>query len=550
MFELDLRDSVLLKDGRPVHIPDKPFLMLALLLEHAGEVVTREELRQHLWPSDTFVEFDDNLNTTVKRVREALGDAAGQPRYIQTVPRRGYRFLPPVERLEEPARKSRTSAIAAAIAAAAILAAGSTWLLQAHFASTPKRTLMAVLPFRNVSGDAAQEYLSDGVTEELIAHLGRLSPSKLGVISVTSVMRYRQTSEDAGRIGRELGVRYLLEGSIRKAGDRIAVTTQLVNVTDGADLWSETYDRPAGDLAAVQREVATGVAQALALHLLPGEAAVLARADTTNTSAYDAYLAGLYQWNRGTRDGFQEALQDFERAVALDPSYALAHDGIARCYLELGDYRLIPPEEAAAKAQQEVSTSLRLDDSVPESHAIAAALLDRTSPAATGVDEGYRRALDLNPSDSIARRTYAMYLLGRGKKSEAAAQAMDAVRMDPLSPSAHSYAGWVLRGAGDIRGAWEQSRRALELDPNYPFALYIQGHLYQHDGNFERAIGQFQKAATASGRAPKYVYALARAYLAAGKKDPARKLAVELREKSASGYVPPEYLEQLKNVLR
>lgn len=556
-FQLDPRTRELLKDGRRIRIQEKPFLMLAFLLERAGEVVTREELRERLWPSDTFVEFDDNLNSTVKRVRETLGDTADRPRYIQTVPKRGYRFIPPVEivppmeilsnRAEQPsappvARFRRRGIILSATVALAVALGASAYVWKML---RPRKITLAVLPFRNLSGDAAQDYLADGVTEQLTAHLGRLSPSKVGVISVTSAMRFKNTAEDVSSIARQLNTSYLLEGSVRRLDGRFDVTAQLVRASDRTHVWAETYSLPADDFLRLQDKVVRGVAEALAIRLLPAEAALLARAATTNTAAYDAYLAGLYQWNRGTRQSFQAALDQFGRAAALDPGYALAHDGMAKCYLELGDYRFIAPAEAMAKAQSEVSIALKLDDTIPESHLVAATVLDRTGPTATGVDEGYRSAIALNPSDARARRSYAMYLLGRRRNPEAVAQIEEAVRLDPLSPSAHSYAGWIYYSANDPRRAWAESQRALDLDPNYPFALYIQGHLYQDERKYDRAIAQYTKAVTSSGRTPKYLYALAQVYLAQGKPDPARQILAELQQQAKTAYVPPDYLQNL-----
>jgi TolB-like protein/DNA-binding winged helix-turn-helix (wHTH) protein/thioredoxin-like negative regulator of GroEL len=554
-FELVLRTRELLKDGQRIRIQEKPFLMLAFLLERSGDVVTREELRERLWPSDTFVEFDDNLNSTVKRVRETLGDTADRPRYIQTVPKRGYRFIPPVEILADPAGdiaapppppparsfRRRSLLLIAAIALLAVLGV-SAYLWNAR---PPQKIILAVLPFRNLSGDPSQDYLADGVTEQLTAHLGRLSPAKVGVISITSAMRFKNKSDDISSIAQQLDARYLLEGSIRRLDGRFDVTAQLVSGSDRTHLWAETYSLPATDFLRLQDKVVRGVAQALAIRLLPAETATLARAATTNTDAYDAYLAGLYQWNRGTKESFETALAPFARAAALDPAYALAHDGMAKCYLELGDYRFIPQEQALAKAQQEVSIALKLDDTIPESHVVSAAVLDRTGPNATGVDEGYRRAIALNPSDARARRTYAMYLLGHHRNPEAVAQIAEAVRLDPVSPSTHSYAGYIYYSTKDPKRAWPESRRALDLDPNYPFALYIQGHLYQDERKYDQAIAQFTKAVSSSGRTPKYLFALAGAYIAQGNRSSALQILAELQQQAKTDYVPPEYLHTL-----
>jgi adenylate cyclase len=383
--------------------------------------------------------------------------------------------------------------------------------------------MLAVLPFRNLSGDASQEYLSDGITEELIAHLGRLNPAKLGVISTRSVMRLKNKTDDLPSISDQLGVGLVLEGSVRQMDGRIAVTAQLVRVSDRTHLWSETYETLTSD--ALYRTVSRGVAKALAIRLLPADEAALARALTTNTAAYEAHLAGLYQWNRGTKESFQAALESFRRAGDLDPAYPLAHIGLAKCYFELGEYRFVPRDEAMAKAREHIAIALKLDDTIPEVHALAAAVLESSDPTATGIDEGYRKAIQLTPSDARVRR------------------------LDPHSASAHSHAAAVYFATGDFRHSWEESERALAFDPNYPFALQIQGRLYLREGKTESAIAQLQKAVAASGRTPKYLYALARAYLAAGSLEPARQLLAELKEQARLAYVPPEYLDRLSQAL-
>lgn len=551
VFEFHVSSGELLKDRQRVRIQEKPLQMLGLLLERAGEVVSREELRERLWPSDTFVEFDDNLNSTVKRVREALGDTADRPRYIQTVPKRGYRFIPPVEAADPapaPAPKSRRLgwfAVAIAMGLIAVLVA----IVWKSRPAEHRKIMLAVLPFRNLSGDASQDYWSEGITEELIAHLGRLSPSKLGVISMTSSMHFKNSTEDVAKIGSELGVAYILEGSVRRMDGRADVTAQLIQLSDRTHLWAETYGLTGDGFSALPREVAQGVAKALAIRLLPAEATVLARAATINTAAYDAYLSGSYQWNRGTKQSFQEALENFQRAAELDPKYGIAHTGIAKCYLELGDYRLVPSAEAVAKAKEESTLALKLDDSIPESHSVAAAVLDRSDPAASGVDEGYRRAIAINPSDARARRQYAVYLMYHHRGDEASVQISEALHSDPISASIHSYAGWIFYSNKDYQRAWRETATAIKLDPNYPFALYIQGHLYEHEAKHAEAIGQYSKAVASSGRAPKYLYSLAGAYIAAGNRDAAAQILNELRAQAKTGYVPEDYLQHLSQKL-
>jgi TolB-like protein/DNA-binding winged helix-turn-helix (wHTH) protein/Tfp pilus assembly protein PilF len=563
LFEIDLTARELTRQGRKIPLQEKPFQTLVYLLSHAGEIVTRDDLRHHLWPADTFVQFDDNLNTAIKRVREALGDAAGNPRFVETVPRRGYRFLAPVEsgaptrvipqeqadvRLLRRNVPLRSFGIGLGLAVL-LLVLARAW--SAHPpAPAPSRSVLAVLPFRNLSGDPAQDYVSDGFSEELIAHLGRLNPSRLGVIARSSVIRYKTAPADARTVGRDLGAAYVLEGSVRRAGGRIAITAQLVEVQSQTHVWSETWERPAADLLTVERDVARGVAEALAIRLLPAQESSLARASTSSTEAYDAWLNGLSEWNRGTRDSFEAAARSFERAAEIDPSFALAHNGAARSYLSLAGYRFRPEAEVYGKAREHVEAALRVDENIPQSWELRAEILDKVEPANPAVEDSYRRAIELNPSDAYAQRSYAMFLLGKHRAAEAGAHIAAAVELDPKTPSTLSYGAYVFLRTNNYGRAQRLVTQALTLDADFPFAHYVQGHLDTAAGRTNDAIVAFQKAVASSGRTPKYLYALAEAYVKAGRKGEAEGILVELREQSDKAFVPPEFIRQLADQLK
>jgi TolB-like protein/Tfp pilus assembly protein PilF len=440
----------------------------------------------------------------------------------------------------------------AALSALALLFIALRWMPLAHSRAVPvtaaigNKRMLAVLPFRNLSGDASQDYISDGMTEELIAHLGRLNPRALGVIAPSSAMLYRNSAEDVLQIGRDLGVGYILEGSVRKIGNHIGVTAQLVNAQDRTHLWAETYsEQTTADLITVQNDVARAIAEALAIRLLPEQESLLARASTTDTEAYDGWLRGLHEWNRGTKATFLAAVNEFERAGRLDPGFALAHVGAARAYLSLADFHFILPAEGYQKAREHLDAAMRLNSAIPQLHELSAEILDKSDQNATGVDEGYRKAIALNPSDSYAQRRYALYLLGRRRYQEAVDHAMESVRLDPLSPSAFCYAAYVLQGAGHYQDSQQQVNRAFALDPNFPFALYVQGNLYAATGKLDDAIATFQKAVVTSGRTPKYVFTLAQTYLTAGRREEAVHLLQELRKQSETEFVPPEFIERL-----
>lgn len=325
LFEVHFGAGELRKQGQLIKLQEKPFQALALLLERAGSIVTREEFRNRLWASDTFVAFDDNLNAAIKRVREALGESAETPRFIETIPRRGYRFIPPVEYI--PRREAQTSGALEngtsenlklkhvlrrtgfvallALIALVLLAVGILWRRNQQVEQRrTQRVMLAVLPFKNLSGRPDQEYVSDGMTEEMTAQLGRLYPAGLGVIARTSAIRYKNTSQDVRQIGGELGIAYVLEGSVRRDAREMFITAQLIRVADQTHLWAETYERPLQDIFVVQRDVARRVSESLALQLLPSEKAALARGNTVNTAAYDDYLRGRYEWEQGTEAGF------------------------------------------------------------------------------------------------------------------------------------------------------------------------------------------------------------------------------------------------------
>ena len=567
LFEVDLAARELNRQGRRVPLQEKPFQTLVFLVSHAGEVVTRDDLRHHLWPADTFVQFDDNLNTAIKRVREALGDSADNPRFVETVPRRGYRFLAPVESITTvapvippqpqpdvllPRRRVPVLPLGISLGAAAALlfVLAVLWSRYTPVAPAPSRDILAVLPFRNLSGDPAQEYVSDGISEELIAHLGRLNPSRLGVIARSSVMRYKTASTDVRTVGHELGAGYVLEGNVRRAGGRIGITAQLVDVQSQTHVWSETWEHPAADLLAVASDVARGVAEALAIRLLPAQEASLARASTTSTAAYDAWLSGLSEWNRGTRDSFEAATRSFERAAEIDPSFALAHDGAARSYLSLAGYRFRPEQEAYSKAREHVEAALRIDENIPQSWELHAEIVDKMEPANPAVEDSYRRAIELNPSEVDAQRSYALYLLGKHRTGDAAAHIAAAVELDPRTPATLCFGAYVFWKANNYGRAHALVTRALTLDADFPFAHYVLGHLDIAAGRTNDAIAAFQKAVVSSGRTPKYLYSLAEAYVQAGQRDQAERILGELREQSERAFVPPEFIRQLADELK
>ena len=324
-FEVDVRARELRKGGIRIRLQDQPFEILAVMLDRPGEVVTREELRQRLWPAGTFVDFEHSLNAAIKRLRAALGDDADNPRFVETLHRRGYRFIAAVESEGQPVQQSARRAAAAAKPAADSV-----------------NVRLVVLPFANLSNDPTQEYFSDGLTEEMITQIGRLCPGRLGVIARTSSMLFKRSAKSASEIGRELSADYLLEGSVRGDGDRIRITAQLIETRTEVHLWAETYDRSLGETLNLQTDVAAHIARSLAMELVPDQVDVLGRATPRRTEAYQAYLKGRYHWNRGSFEGARSAISYYERALDLDPDFAAAHSAMARARISLANHSKEP----------------------------------------------------------------------------------------------------------------------------------------------------------------------------------------------------------------
>ena len=510
-FELDLRSGELRKQGVKVSIQEQPFQVLVMLVQRAGEVVTREELRNGIWHGDTFVDFEDGLITAIRRIRMALGDSAESPRFIETLPRRGYRFIVPVQPTDARA------AIAEKPAA--------------------EKILLAVLPFHNLSADPEQEYFSDGLTEEMIAHLGMLSPRRLGVIARTSVMQYRKTEKSIAEIGRDLGVDYILEGSVRRAGERIRINAKLIQVSDQTNLWASAYERALTDVFAVQSEVATSIAESLALELLPGQNRLSL---SPSSDCHEYYLKGRYFWNKRTEDGLNKSIDYFNRAIEDDPGYAQAYAGLADCYAMLGWNSMLPPGTALPKAKAAAIKALKLNDRLAEAHTSLALCKLFLEWDWLEAERGFRHAIELNPSYGVARPWYAFELSALGRHAEAAAEVRRALRLDPFSLAIGASAGLVLSLAGLRDEAIQQCLKTLEMDPvGFYQTHFVLGTSYQAKGMTEEALRSLQSAVTLSNRNPHMLAALGHALASSGRTAEARRLVDELKQRSLDHYVPP-----------
>lgn len=466
-FRVDSAERLLTHDGRPIALTPKAFETLVVLVENAGHALDKDELLKKLWP-DTFVE-EATLAKQISTLRKALGDGENGSRYIETIPKFGYRFMAPVnaaEALDVVAAPPRPSAVRAdrgrwVWAGLLIVVLGVVGYLFARSlkprtATAPRRAVLAVLPFENLSGSTEQEYLGDGLTEELISQLSRMNPERLAVIARTTAMRYKGTRKSAAEIGRELGVNYIVEGSFRREGSRMRIMAQLVQTNDQTYLWAETYERELQQLIPLQREVTYSIARGVAVQVSPPGAASRRAA---NSQAYDDYLRARFYWNKRTEEGRAKAREYFHSATKLDESFAPAYAGLAETYFFGGGQHAI--EDIALPL---VNRALELDPTLPEGH-VSAGLVALYRLRWAEAERALRQALELDPNSSNTRIWYAVYLRSQGRLEEALAENERAVELDPLSSLAHHEVGVTHYLARRYDRAIGPLRRALEIEP-------------------------------------------------------------------------------------
>jgi TolB-like protein/DNA-binding winged helix-turn-helix (wHTH) protein/Flp pilus assembly protein TadD len=545
---LEAREGRLSREGRIVPLAPKAFHTLLVFVESAGHLVEKDDLIKQVWP-DTFVE-ESNLAQHIFAIRRALAEDPAQGEYIETVPKRGYRFLAPVCRLE-PAGPEDTDAQAAwvwrprvqsAMVAGIFLAllALLTWQV---FLPRPQpaspRIALAVLPFENLTGDPDKEYIGDGLTEELITRLSSFPSDRLAVIARTSAMKYKNTSAGARQIGWELGVQYLLEGSIREERGQARITAQLIRVQDQTHLWAETFTRDAAQILPLQEEVSEAIVRQIQSRLAPREAPVgRGTAPTSNREAQEAYLKGRFFLSKRTREGLERALDYLTRATSTAPDFAAAHAGLAEAYILLGQYNYRRPGEAYPRARAEADRALKIDDALSEGHlarAVVAACYEWDWGSA---ERGYQQAIALNPGYATAHQWYGEFLAILGRFEEARAAFLRARELDPLSPIITVMAGSPEYFSGNYDAAIAQFRRAFEIEPDFVPAYLNLALAYSQKGMHAEAIAAAQRALQATnGQVGKAT--LAYAYAQAGRKGDARAILVELRELSKKEYVPP-----------
>jgi TolB-like protein/DNA-binding winged helix-turn-helix (wHTH) protein len=482
-FTLDAQSGELRRDGEVVPLAPQPFRLLYTLASRPGELVTREELQRQVWGDETFVDFDRGLNFCVLQARTALGDDAKQPAFIETLPRRGYRFVAPI--MEPPSLpalpRSRSRlpwllGVAAALVVVVVVAA-----LQRSAEPASGKTMIAVLPFEELSGSDGA-FFADGMTEELITHLGALQPRRLGVIARTSILRYRGTKKSIQDIGRELGVGYVVEGSVRREGDRLRVTAQLIDARDQTHLWAESFDRRGAGALAIQRDVAERIAHALKIELLADDTL-----SAKNPAAHELYLRGRHLYSGGSTPEVQESVRVLREAVRLEPTFVLAHIALAESLHSLAMRERLDPRVAGEEIRIAGENALQLAPGLAQSHAIAAMHRFWYAWDWDAAEESYRKAIRLNPNEPGALHDHGWLLITRGRFDEGIAQIRRAQELDPVSPRANMHVAWAYIYTGRYAEAVRESRRALALSPGYKEAYRCLGEAYQLSGNEESA---------------------------------------------------------------
>ena len=509
-FELDLQIGKLYRSGRAVRLERIPIEVLSFLIEHQGELVTREAIVDRVWGKGVFLDTDNGINSAIRKLRLALHDNPESPAFIQTITGKGYRFIAPIQvaiqeradavedapavsAAEPPARSVRPwMAFLAAGVVLCVALAGYLFARGRRAPSAPARVMLAVVPFDNLTGDPNEEYFSDGLTEEMITRLGQLDPKRLGVIGRTSVMHYKRTSTPIAQIARELGVQYVLEGSVRRSTGTLRITAQLIQARDGTNVWADEYDRGPQDVLLVQDDIADRIARDTAGKL--GEAAPPARtADARGGlspdeyAAYELYLKGLYFFNKREVPAFEQAIAEFERAIAKDPKYARAHAGLAESLMLLTAYNLTPQDAVVERARAAARRAIAIDDRLPEAHTALALVVQNYDWNWPAAEQEFRRAIELNPNYATAHHWYAEHLTWRGRFAEALDQIERARQLDPLSLIIAADRAAILYYARRYDPAIAEFRAVLDLEPTFPRAQLIAS-AYVEEGRLNEAL--------------------------------------------------------------
>jgi TolB-like protein/DNA-binding winged helix-turn-helix (wHTH) protein/Flp pilus assembly protein TadD len=606
-YELDVRPRRLRRGTHVLRLERIPLEILVLLLEHRDEIVTRDQIVARVWGQGVFLDTDNSIRGAIRKLRQVLKDDADTPRFIQTVTGQGYRFIAPVVTGEEasgpeaskagssvvstsgkelvseldgwlqarrlrlvhdddgepapppaaPELANRTSRRWRFVVTMGSLAILCTMAVLAFWtwrrgsgapALSGGKVVLAVLPFENVSNDPNQEFFSAGLTEEMIAQAGKLNRDRLVVIARSSVARYRGTKLSAKEIGKELNADYLLQGSVRRAGDRVRITVQLIQARDQTDLWTESYDRELKDVLAVQDSVVQSIASEIHIALTQEQKARLIAPRQRQPDAYVAYLKGRYYWNKRTADGMQKAEEYLQQAIDHDPGYAEAYSGLADCNSGLAWHGFKSPAEALPKAEAAARKAVELNPESGEAHASLGLVLSHRWEWNQAEAE-FGRALALDPQYANAHHWYGDYLSIRSRHREALSEARRALELDPLNLMISTWVGLRYYLAHDYSSAIEQNRSSVDLDSSFAAAHLLLGQDYVQGGLHGEGVSELQKAANLSGGSPLYTAQVAVALAVSGRKQEALRIAAELEGLSTKRYVSPYGLAQIQAAL-
>ncbi|MGC2197824.1 MAG: tetratricopeptide repeat protein [Terriglobales bacterium] len=517
IFELDLHAGELRKRGVKLRLQGQPLQVLAALLMRAGDLVTREELRAEIWAADTFVDFDHSLHNAVARIREALGDSAETPRYIETLPRRGYRFI---ERVAEVDPETSHSPLR-------------------HSGRVDPRAIqaVAVLPLEDLSGAPDHDYFADSMTEALITSLAKIKA--LRVISRTSAMQFKGARKSLPQIARDLNVDAVIEGSVLRSGERVRITAQLIHATSDQHLWAESYERDFRDILSLQSEIARQVADQVRIILTPEERARLGSSRQVNPEAHDCYLKARYYWNKRTEDSVKKALAYFHQAIDHDPTYAQGYAGLADSYNILGYYNSLSPLEAYPKGKAAALKALELDDSLAEPHATLGVVKRDFEWDWSGAEQEFQRAIELNPGCVQAYHWCSTLLSMLGRQAEALREKTRALAMDPLSVVIRTDLARMFYFSRDYDQSFEQYRAALEMDPNFAFAHLWLAQVYQQKSRFAEALSELKTGMRLCSDSPFALAKLGHGYAVAGRSVEALAVLDQLDALSSQKYVSP-----------
>jgi TolB-like protein/DNA-binding winged helix-turn-helix (wHTH) protein/Flp pilus assembly protein TadD len=586
LFEVDLEGNELRKKGVRLKLQEQPQNLLKILLEHPGILVTRDDLRNRLWKPGTYVEFDHSLNTAMMRLREVLGDSSDNPVFIETVPRKGYRFIAPVLEVEKeplpllqpqqvytpassvavdevsgtakppnstvspvansPARQVALNRVLISGLTMVSLIIGGLYIFRQNLGYAPpggdQVTSIAVLPMENLSGDANQDYFADGMTDELIASLARIS--SLRVISRTTAMDYKGSHESLEKIAHDLHVDAIVEGTVLRSGDRVRITAELVQVSTDRHLWADTYESQMDDVLTLQNQVATAIVSQIRIRLTPQDKKSLSTSRSVNSDAFEDYLKGRFYWGKRSEDGLDKAIYYFESSTRKDPNYALAYAGLADCYAILGSAIVgtVSLGEVAPKAEAAAKKAVQLNPALAETQTALATVEFNDNWNWKAAESGFQRAIQLNPNYATAHQRYSLYLMAMGRTEDSLDEMNRARTLDPLSPSMNFSLGWRLYMAHRYDEAIAQLLNTIEMDSTYLVAHIVLGQSYEQKGRYSDAIDELMKASALAPKSPPVLAALGHVYAVSGNRVAAMQLLTELKSQTAHRYVSPFYI--------